>query len=170
MPAYLRPDSVTQALDALKSGALCVIAGGTDFYPARVGRAPREDVLDISALDDLRGITETDDHWRLGALTTWTDVLGADLPPVFDVLRQAARTIGGAQIQNVATSAPSRCATSEQAPTATRARVTAPSAPASTATATMAMEITRYSRAPSLRKRLVARAAPVFGTSTAVIN
>ena len=103
MPAYLRPDSVTEALDALKSGAPCVIAGGTDFYPARVGRAPREDVLDISALAQLRGITETDEHWRLGALTTWTDVLRADLPPLFDVLRQAARTIGGAQIQNVAT-------------------------------------------------------------------
>ncbi len=103
MPAYLRPDSVTQALDALKSGALCVIAGGTDFYPARVGRATREDVLDISALAELRGITETDDHWRLGALTTWTDVLRADLPPLFDGLKQAARTIGGAQIQNVAT-------------------------------------------------------------------
>ena len=103
VPAYLRPDSVTEALDALKSGAPCVIAGGTDFYPARVGRTPREDVLDISALADLRGITETDEHWRFGALTTWTDVVGADLPPVFDVLRQAARTIGGAQIQNVAT-------------------------------------------------------------------
>jgi CO/xanthine dehydrogenase FAD-binding subunit len=29
--------------------------------------------------------------------------LGADLPPLFDGLKQAARTIGGAQIQNVAT-------------------------------------------------------------------
>ena len=34
-----------------------VLAGGTDFYPARVGRAVDEDVLDIGGIDVLRGIT-----------------------------------------------------------------------------------------------------------------
>ena len=37
------------------------------------------------------------------ALTTWTDVAETDLPPAFDGLRAAARTIGGRQIQNAGT-------------------------------------------------------------------
>ena len=42
--------------------------------------------------------------WRIGALTTWTDVAEAPtLPAAFDGLRAAARPIGGRQIQNAGT-------------------------------------------------------------------
>jgi len=51
-----------------------------------------------------------------------------------------------------ASSERSRCATGEHAPTATPARVTTPSAPASIAVATITTEITRYRRRPSLRR------------------
>ena len=42
-----------------------VVAGGTDDYPARVGRPLDDAVVDISALDGLRAITDTGDAWRI---------------------------------------------------------------------------------------------------------
>jgi CO/xanthine dehydrogenase FAD-binding subunit len=100
---YLRPARVEEALQALASRPFNVLAGGTDFYPARVGRLVREDILDISALAPLRGITQNEEGWRIGALTTWTDLIDTALPPVFDGVKLAAREVGGLQIQNTAT-------------------------------------------------------------------
>ena len=100
MAEYLRPATLESALEALQGAPFSVLAGGTDFYPARVDPAPEEDVLDISALEDLRGIEAHLDHWRLGALTTWSDIIRADLPAMFDGLKLAAREVGGVQIQN----------------------------------------------------------------------
>ncbi len=103
MGTYLRPASLDEALDALSAQSYVILAGGTDFYPARVGRAIDEDVLDITAVDGLRGIDDAGDHWRIGALTTWTDVVDADLPACFRGLQLAAREVGGVQIQNAGT-------------------------------------------------------------------
>ena len=103
MGEYLRPSTVEEALHALNFRALTVVAGGTDFYPARVGRPLNDDVLDISTIHGLRGIADNGDHWRIGACTTWTDVIRADLPPWFDGLKLAAREVGGVQIQNAGT-------------------------------------------------------------------
>jgi hypothetical protein len=47
--------------------------------------------------------------WRLGATTTWSELIEADLPPLFDGLKQAAREVGGRQIQNVGTLAGNLC-------------------------------------------------------------
>ena len=41
----------------------------------RLGRHAPSDVLDISAIDELRGIDETGRPFRFGALTTWTDLI-----------------------------------------------------------------------------------------------
>ena len=106
---YLRPQTLPDALAALSARALDVIAGGTDYYPARSGRQDAGAVLDISAIADLRGITEAEDHWRLGATTTWSELLAARLPPLFDGLRLAAREVGGVQIQNSGTLAGNLC-------------------------------------------------------------
>ncbi len=104
MGDYLRPRSVSEALDALRDGRPTILAGGTDYYPARVGRpADGDDILDLSALDDMRGIEARDGHWRIGALATWSDVSRAGLPPALDGLKRAAREVGGMQIQNTGT-------------------------------------------------------------------
>ncbi len=103
MGRYFRPGFLPEALEALRRGVFTVIAGGTDYYPARVGRPTDEDILDISAIGDLRGIEERGDHVRIGALTTWTDVVEAGLPPWFDGLVRAAREVGGIQVQNAGT-------------------------------------------------------------------
>lgn len=89
--------------------AYVVLAGGTDFYPARVGRGVEEDVVDVTAIAGLRGIELEGDHWRIGAATTWTDVIEADLPPLFAGLKRAAREVGGVQIQNAGTVAGNIC-------------------------------------------------------------
>jgi len=107
--SYLRPSTLDVALAALAGGAPTVLAGGTDFYPARVGRAIDEDILDISAIEALRGITEEDDHFRIGALATWSEIIEANLPPMFDGLKRAAREVGGVQIQNAGTVAGNIC-------------------------------------------------------------
>jgi CO/xanthine dehydrogenase FAD-binding subunit len=106
--AFLRPDRLTDALGALadprpSGAAWTIVAGATDHYPARVGWPAREDVLDISAINRLRGIQAVPGGWQIGALATWSELAEADLPPLFDGLRAAALTIGGRQIQARAT-------------------------------------------------------------------
>jgi CO/xanthine dehydrogenase FAD-binding subunit len=108
MADYLRPANLEEALAAL-ARPWTVLAGGTDFYPARVGRAIDEDVLDITGIADLRGISAGPSGWRLGATTTWAELIETPLPPLFDGLKQAAREVGGRQIQNAGTVAGNLC-------------------------------------------------------------
>jgi len=103
VPAYLRPTTQSEALAALAQGTLTVLAGGTDYYPSKVGKAVADDILDISAIAGLRGIDDCGGHWRIGATTTWSEIAAAELPPLFDGLKLAARQVGGAQIQNAGT-------------------------------------------------------------------
>jgi len=109
MNRYVRPHSLDEALRVLSSERLHILAGGTDFYPARVGRAIEEDILDITALKELRGVRESAQGVRIGALTTWSDISSAQLPRYFDCLKLAAREVGGVQIQNAATIAGNLC-------------------------------------------------------------
>jgi CO/xanthine dehydrogenase FAD-binding subunit len=109
MGSYLRPTSLPEALAALAAGPRLVLAGGTDYYPTRVGRPLDDDLLDITAIGTLGGITETEEGWRIGATATWSDLLAAPLPPLFDGLKAAAREVGGAQIQNAGTLAGNLC-------------------------------------------------------------
>ena len=103
--AYHQPQTLDEALAIRAARPVVVLAGGTDVYPAKATRAGwgdvrHADVLDISRIPGLRGIEAHDDHWRIGALTTWTDILRADLPPLFDGLKLASKEVGGVQIQN----------------------------------------------------------------------
>ncbi len=103
MASYLRPASLDEALAALVVLPRTLLAGGTDIYPARVGRSVNDDILDVTGLPDLREIVVRDGVCRIPALATWTDLLRHDLPPRFGGLKAAARAVGGVQIQNRAT-------------------------------------------------------------------
>lgn len=102
---YDRPELLDEAL-AIRAGRdVAVIAGGTDIYPAAVGRRAwgdptHKDVLDISRIADLKGISITPNRVRLGALTTWTELIETPLPALFDGVKTAARAVGGQQVQN----------------------------------------------------------------------
>ncbi|TPK48676.1 xanthine dehydrogenase family protein subunit M [Mesorhizobium sp. B2-5-4] len=109
MIRYAKPTTVDEALALLGEGAWRILAGGTDFYPVQGSKPFRDNVLDINGLAALRGIAETGSHWIIGARATWTDIIRHPLPPAFDALKQAAREVGSAQIQNVASVAGNLC-------------------------------------------------------------
>jgi CO/xanthine dehydrogenase FAD-binding subunit len=109
MADYLRPTSLDEALGALAERPWMMLAGGTDIYPANVGRPISDDVLDVTALPELRAITVADGAIHIPALATWTDIVRTDLPRAFDGLIAAARSIGGVQIQNRGTLAGNLC-------------------------------------------------------------
>jgi CO/xanthine dehydrogenase FAD-binding subunit len=97
---YARPSELKETLALIAQPGVRLLAGGTDVYPGAGERPFTGPIVDISRLRNLRGITRAGGEIRLGAATTWTDIVRADLPPAFDALRAAAREIGAIQIQN----------------------------------------------------------------------
>ena len=109
MSGYAIPNTLDDVLGLIATGEWRVLAGGTDLYPAHVDAVVQDNILDISRIGSLAGISRTDKHWRIGASTTWMDVIEADFPTAFDGLKEAAREVGGEQIQNVGTLAGNLC-------------------------------------------------------------
>jgi CO/xanthine dehydrogenase FAD-binding subunit len=113
MEQYFQPSTLDAALAALSmrpaQSPYTPLAGGTDYYPARVTIPPADAILDITALSGLRHIEARPDHWWIPCLATWTDLIETPLPPAFDALKQAATQVGGCQIQNAATLAGNVC-------------------------------------------------------------
>lgn len=106
---YLKPKNLNEAVSFLASTGGQILAGGTDFYPALGERLPQGNVVDITALDEIRGISVHDEHIRIGGLTIWTEVIRTPLPRCFDALKAAARELGSVQIQNRGTVAGNLC-------------------------------------------------------------
>jgi CO/xanthine dehydrogenase FAD-binding subunit len=96
---YARPSALKETLALLAEPAR-LLAGGTDVFPGAGERPLTGRIIDISRLRELRGVVQTREGVRIGAATTWTDLVRADLPPAFNALRAAAREIGAIQIQN----------------------------------------------------------------------
>ena len=109
MDAYHRPTDLDDALRILAAEPVRIAAGCTDLFPATEAKTLPGPILDITAVEGLRGITSTDSGMRIGAATTWTDVIRGDLPPAFDALKLAAREVGSVQIQNAGTVAGNLC-------------------------------------------------------------
>jgi CO/xanthine dehydrogenase FAD-binding subunit len=101
---YLRPARLSDALAALGERRWMLLAGGTDYYPGRVGKPLDDDILDLTAIAELRSVRFEEGHWRIPALVTWSEIIANDaLPASFDGLKRAAREVGGVQIQNAGT-------------------------------------------------------------------
>ena len=104
-PPSASPQGLDEALTLLASGGppWRPLAGGTDLMVQLTGELgePPERILDIWALDELRGIAHEGDGLVIGALTTYAEIrrspVVAELLPA---LAEAAATIGAAQIQN----------------------------------------------------------------------
>jgi CO/xanthine dehydrogenase FAD-binding subunit len=97
---YARPSELNETLALIAEPGARLLAGGTDVFPSAGERPLTGRIVDISRLRSLRGVTKTGHEIRIGAATTWTDLVRADLSPAFDALRAAAREIGAVQIQN----------------------------------------------------------------------
>ncbi len=117
MTRYFRPSTLAEALDIRATQEVMVLAGGTDVYPAKAARAGwgdfrHPDILDISIVEELERIDETKDGFRFGAMVTWSALIDARLPPLFDGYKRAARQVGGMQVQNRGTLAGNICTAS----------------------------------------------------------
>lgn len=106
---YLRPATLPDALEALAETRGTILSGGTDLFPALTDPALSGTVIDISSVDEMKGIHATAEHILFGGRTTWSEVVKARLPRGFDGLKAAAREIGSVQIQNQATVAGNIC-------------------------------------------------------------
>ncbi|MGI9502328.1 MAG: FAD binding domain-containing protein [Geminicoccaceae bacterium] len=107
--SYRRPLILDEALDVLASGDVVVAAGCTDLFPATERKRLPGNILDITAIEALSGIGWQDGYLRIGATTTWTEIIRADLPPALKGLQLAAAEVGAMQIQNRGTIAGNLC-------------------------------------------------------------
>jgi xanthine dehydrogenase small subunit len=101
--ALERPRSLKAALTMLAaSPRLTPIAGCTDVYVGlHFGTLKEQRFVDLWGLDELRGISVIDGVLRIGALTTYTELIAsAVIRRRLPMLAAAAREVGGAQIQN----------------------------------------------------------------------
>ena len=97
--------SLEDACSALASHPdALVLAGGTDLMVAvNRGDLPVDHVVAIGRVPELRGWRREEDHLRLGAALTYTDLLQPDLAVLQPALAQAARSVGSPQIRNTGT-------------------------------------------------------------------
>ena len=99
----LEPRSLTDALKMLSSeGPLVPMAGCTDLYVAlNFGTLRPTRFLNLWRLDSLRGIETHGTTLRIGALTTFTEIIKSGMiRRRLPMLIAAAREVGGVQIQN----------------------------------------------------------------------
>jgi CO/xanthine dehydrogenase FAD-binding subunit len=109
MALYVRPKTLEEALATLAQQDGSILSGGTDFFPALGDRPVTGAVIDISDIRGMKGVSTTPDEIRIGGLTTWSEIMTSSLPRCFDALKDAAREVGGVQIQNRGTVAGNLC-------------------------------------------------------------
>jgi CO/xanthine dehydrogenase FAD-binding subunit len=97
-----RATSLRDALVLLRDEQRTPIAGATDLYVAlNFGTLVPRRFVDIWPLDELREISVRGDTLVLGALATYTDTIRSSLVARrLPMLVEAARQVGGPQIQN----------------------------------------------------------------------
>ncbi|HUQ86314.1 MAG TPA: FAD binding domain-containing protein [Vicinamibacterales bacterium] len=98
-----RPRSLKAALAMLASDpALTPIAGCTDVYVGlHFGTMPQRRFINLWDLKELRGISVDGNSLRIGALTTYTEIIESKIVQKrVPMLVAASREVGGAQIQN----------------------------------------------------------------------
>jgi carbon-monoxide dehydrogenase medium subunit len=102
-PPIETPRTLFEAYERLAAGPARPIAGGTDVMVAitgELGPIP-ERMLDLSRLEELRGISLEQGALLFGARTTYTEIRRSTLcREHLPALVEAAATIGAAQIQN----------------------------------------------------------------------
>ena len=100
------PETLKEALRIRKETGATILAGGSDLMVsnsmgAGITPAFRGDVMIITGLKELKGITETADTVEIGALTTSAEIAGSPIAP--ELLKDAASRMGAIALRNSAT-------------------------------------------------------------------
>lgn len=109
MPAFdlLQPNSIADAQKLLEKHRedAWVMAGGLDSFDWLKDRIKKPKVLvDLSGIDELKGIRSTSDGIEIGAMTTLTEIVhNSDIKAKYGVLAQAAELVASPQIRNQGT-------------------------------------------------------------------
>lgn len=115
MTDYVKPASLEDAYAARAAHPdYVLLAGGTDYMVGVLHRPAPAGVIDLFGLEGLCGIEATDARIRIGAATTYAEVLAHEaLSAAFPSLRTCVSEIGATQIQargtlggNIGTSSP----------------------------------------------------------------
>jgi aerobic carbon-monoxide dehydrogenase medium subunit len=101
---YVRPNSVAEANALLDQDGVmtAAIAGGQSLIPMLSLRAAHADLLvDLSRLDELKGVRETPESLQIGALTTHAAIEDGKVPDLFNgLMRRVAGTISYRAVRN----------------------------------------------------------------------
>jgi xanthine dehydrogenase YagS FAD-binding subunit len=109
MPAFqlLQPDSIAEAQNLLQQhGAdAWVLAGGLDSFDWLKDRIKKPStVVDLSGVEELKGIRATSDGLEIGAMTTLTEVVQHPvIKEKYSILSQSAALVASPQIRNQGT-------------------------------------------------------------------
>jgi xanthine dehydrogenase YagS FAD-binding subunit len=109
MPAFdlLQPDSIADAQKVLEQNGsdAWIMAGGLDSFDWLKDRIKKPKVLvDISGIDELKGIRVSDDGVEIGAMTTLTEIANhSEIKKNYSVLSQAVELVASPQIRNQGT-------------------------------------------------------------------
>jgi len=109
MPAFdlLQPSSVADAQKLLEKHGedAWVMAGGLDSFDWLKDRIKKPKVLvDLSGIDELKGIRSTGDGIEIGAMTTLAEIANdSEIKMSYGVLAQAAELVASPQIRNQGT-------------------------------------------------------------------
>lgn len=98
----LRPRTLEQALQArAERPEALAVRGGTDvMVELNFDRVHPEALLDLSEVVELDGWSRENGSLRIGAGTTYTDVIESELGALLPALAEASRTVGSPQIRN----------------------------------------------------------------------
>ena len=109
---YKVPSSISEAAQLLHQGEATIVAGGTDLTPQTEAgvRQFAATLINIQRIEEMRGISLANGRYRIGGLTTVTEILeseilAADVP----VLVEAADHFASPQIRNASTLAGNLC-------------------------------------------------------------
>jgi carbon-monoxide dehydrogenase medium subunit len=101
---YVRPDTVDEAVAALKEGGedSKVITGGQSMLPLlRMRLASPSILVDCGRIDEMKGIKDTDDSITIGAATSHHAVLTSDLVSKYaKLLSLATATVADPQVRH----------------------------------------------------------------------
>ena len=104
---YIAPNSAEAAVALLSENgeSACPLAGGTDLVvDLKHASGDIELLVDVSRIDEFRGIEETEDGLRIGSMVTYGEIMSNPIclektPAIVD----ASHTIGAVQTRNLGT-------------------------------------------------------------------